>query len=109
MFQTKSTILPLVLLTIAAAVVLTTMMTTSGVNAQDAPRPAAARAGQQWEYRALRIQDRRPASGRERELGARRSGSEATLNQLGAEGWELVAVRDEGNNSDPVFYFKRRK
>ena len=29
-------------------------------------------------------------------------------NELGKQGWELVSVRSEGN-TEPVFYFKRKK
>ena len=62
--------------------------------------------GPQWEYRVLRIDDRR----RPNTTGTRSRGSasEEKLNELGKQGWELVSVRSEGN-SEPVFYFKRRR
>lgn len=62
--------------------------------------------GQKWEYRVLRIEDRRQSgtSG----TRARGSASEDKLNELGAEGWELISVRNDGT-SQPVFYFKRPK
>ena len=63
-------------------------------------------AGQKWEYRVLRIEDRRQAS--TTGTGARGSASEDKLNELGAEGWELVSVRNDGS-SQPLFYFKRPK
>ena len=61
---------------------------------------------QKWEYRVLRIEDRRQSntSG----TRARGSASEEKLNELGAEGWELISVRNDGT-SQPVFYFKRPK
>ncbi len=59
-----------------------------------------------WEYRVIRIEDRRPdqAGGR-----AGRGSAEEALNKLGAEGWELVSVRidSQANRSNPIFYFKR--
>ena len=63
---------------------------------------------QKWEYRVLRIRDNRKAGGRDSELRARISASQDTLNTLGADGWELVAVRNDGT-SEPVFYCKRAK
>ena len=60
-----------------------------------------------WEYRVVRIEDRRPdtAGGR-----AGRNSAEEQLNKLGAEGWELVSVRadSQANRSSPIFYFKRQ-
>ena len=59
-----------------------------------------------WEYRVIRIDDRRPdaAGGR-----AGRGSAEEQLNKLGAEGWELVSVRidSQANRSNPIFYLKR--
>ena len=81
-----------------------------GVRAQDASDKANLFEKTQWEYRALRIDDRQRSGGREADLRARRSSSQDALNQLGAEGWELVAVRnDPAANSNTVFYFKRLK
>lgn len=106
MSQIKSVFLPLTLTAIFAAVIFATLLSGSDARAQDAPKSAWA--GQKWEYRALRIPDRRQTGARERDLRARRSGSQEVLNQIGAEGWELVAVRND-SASDPVFYFKRPK
>lgn len=59
-----------------------------------------------WEYRVIRIEDRRPdaAGGR-----GGRNNAEEQLNKLGAEGWELVSVRidSQANRSNPIFYLKR--
>ncbi len=67
---------------------------------------ASAWSGQKWEYRVLRIDDRRGSntSGQR----SRGSASEAKLNELGEQGWELISVRNDGS-SEPVFYFKRPK
>ena len=62
--------------------------------------------GAQWEYLVLRIDDRRRQSPPGK--SARGSASQDKLNELGAKGWELVAVRGEGT-TEPVFYFKRKK
>jgi hypothetical protein len=59
---------------------------------------------QKWEYRVLRIQERRGGSAAE--VRAREKTSEAALNELGNLGWELVAVRTE-QDEYPIFYFKR--
>ena len=62
--------------------------------------------GPQWEYLVLRIEDRRRSS--PAGTTARGSASQDKLNELGKQGWELVAVRNDGT-SEPVFYFKRKK
>ncbi len=62
--------------------------------------------GQKWEYRVLRIEDRR--TGNTSGQRSRGSASEEKLNELGEQGWELVSVRNDGS-SQPVFYFKRPK
>ena len=93
---------------IATSAAILFSSTSSDLSAQEAAAAEAPK-GQQWEYRALRIPDNRPTGGRQSDIRARKSGSEEVLNQLGAEGWELVAVRATGANTDPVFYFKRPK
>jgi len=35
--------------------------------------------------------------------------SEAGLNKLGAEGWELVAITFDDSGRSRIFYFKRSK
>ena len=59
-----------------------------------------------WEYRVIRIDDSRPeqAGGR-----AARGSAQEQLNELGAEGWELVSVRtdSQANRNSPIFYLKR--
>ena len=63
-------------------------------------------AGQKWEYRVLRIENRR--TGNTSGQRSRGSASEEKLNELGEQGWELVSVRNDGSDQ-PVFYFKRPK
>jgi hypothetical protein len=104
----KTIILPVaVIAAIAAAFVLSAL--SPELRAQDAKaKPTVS--GLQWDYRALRIDDRQRSGGRESDIPARRSASQETLNQLGADGWELVAVRtDPTANNNTVFYFKRPK
>ena len=64
----------------------------------------------QWEYRVIRIDDSRPEEKGSRTTG-RSGGAEESLNKLGAEGWELVAVRVDASATRraPIFYFKRPK
>lgn len=64
---------------------------------------------QKWEYRVMRIDSRQPEeAGR---TGRARGNAEEVLNELGAEGWELVAVRLDNTTpaAAPIFYFKRPK
>ena len=91
----------------AAAALLFAAAAKSDLGAQDAESASTAWNGPKWEYRALRIEDRRQRS--PEGTRSRGSASEAKLNELGAQGWELVAVRNDGNSSQPVFYFKRPK
>ena len=90
---------------VAAAALFLSVPETPKAFAQDADG-ATAWSGQKWEYRVLRIDDRRQSN----TSGARSrgSGSEAKLNELGDQGWELISVRNDGT-SEPVFYFKRPK
>lgn len=106
MFQKKSTAFPTTRFAMVVAVVVTVVTTGFDARAEDAAATTAS--VQKWEYRALRIPDGRPSGGRKPELNARRSGSQETLNQLGEEGWELVAVRND-TDGEPVFYLKRPK
>ena len=64
----------------------------------------------EWEYRVLRIDDSNPEEKGVRP-SSRSGGAEETLNKLGAEGWELVAVRVDSASARraPIFYFKRVK
>ena len=83
---------------------------TSGLKGQEAKPPLRVPKVQQWEYRALRLADTRTSGGRDRGLRGRKSSSQDALNTLGADGWELVAVREGAPSVDePVFYFKRPK
>jgi hypothetical protein len=103
----KTPILSLSLLTVIAAFVMVPMFNAPNLRAQESKEPAAsASAHQKWEYRAIRIQDRRQSGSLNRDLGVREAQSEDTLNLLGQKGWELVAVRNDGS-TEPVFYFKR--
>ena len=62
---------------------------------------------QKWEYRVVTFSSSRgQTAGDVESLRARNKDSEKALNELGAEGWELVAVR-ENPSRDPVYYFKR--
>ncbi|MEP4076247.1 hypothetical protein [Haloferula sp.] len=94
---------------VAALAALSLSFFSSDLRAQETTAKSA-QSGPQWEYRALRIDDRQRSGGRESDLRARQSSSQDTLNQLGAEGWELVTVRTEASVSNTaVFYFKRPK
>jgi hypothetical protein len=104
----KTIILPAtVIAAIAAALVLSAL--SPELRAQEVEtKPTVV--GLQWDYRVLRIDDRQRSGGRESDIQARRSASQETLNQLGADGWELVSVRtDPAGNNNTVFYFKRPK
>jgi hypothetical protein len=102
----KTPILSLLLLTVIAALIMVPFFNGADVNAQEKVEDATKSNHQKWEYRALRIQDRRQSGSLNRELGVREAQSEDTLNLLGEKGWELVAVRNDGS-TEPVFYFKR--
>jgi hypothetical protein len=52
--------------------------------------------GQIWEYKILTPNLMKAADAEENDL-----------NKLGAEGWELVMVRQYGNEHEYEFYFKR--
>ena len=102
----KTALLPItttITLVIAAAILLPFLSAPDATAQETAADNDKAWSGQKWEYRVRRIDDRR--SGTDRETGTRKSRSEEVLDELGAQGWELVAVRPEG--SSPVFYFKR--
>jgi|GEM_PF-968514 len=105
----KTIILPAtVIAAIAAAFLLSAL--SPELRAQESVAKRTAVRQLEWEYRALRIDDRQRSGGREGDVRARRSASQETLNQLGAEGWELVAVRtDPAANNNTLFYFKRPK
>lgn len=103
----KTSILSFSLLAVIAAFIMVPILTGSDLRAQESQEAdASATDHQKWEYRALRIQDRRQSGSLNRDLGAREAQSEDTLNLLGQKGWELVAVRNDGS-TEPVFYFKR--
>lgn len=89
----------LLLLPVIALVVLLNSPSNTTLNAQDSKRTA-------WEYKVIHHDDR-PQSGTSG-TRARSGASEEKLNKLGAEGWELVGVRN-GTGSEAVFYFKRMK
>ena len=95
---------------VGAALVVITAVSLDRAPAQEAGEKAASKAPvTAWEYRALRIPDRRMAGARAGDVRARKSGAQDVLNELGAEGWELIAVRGVEATADPVFYFKRPK
>ncbi|MEM7143888.1 MAG: hypothetical protein AAF591_02055 [Verrucomicrobiota bacterium] len=104
----KIRILSLTLATAVAAAFVFPFLASQKLQAQEEEAAATSSDHQLWEYRALRIQDRRQSGALNRDIGAREAQSEDTLNLLGAKGWELVAVRNDGS-SEPVFYFKRPK
>ena len=101
----KNKLIPIVLAAAAAALVIPFTGSRES-RAQAAPAAPAAEnwTGAKWEYRVRRIDDRRGSP--DRETGSRKSASETTLDELGAQGWELVSVRSDGSNT-PIFYFKR--
>ena len=78
--------------------------------AQETSRAAADAIIQKWEYRVIRIEDRRPEEAG-RNAPSRSGGAEAELNRLGEEGWELVTIRIDAaaTRRAPIFYLKRPK
>ncbi|MEM8954424.1 MAG: hypothetical protein AAGD22_09760 [Verrucomicrobiota bacterium] len=104
----KIRILSLTLVTAAVAAFLFPFLGSQNIQAQEEKAVTPPSGHQLWEYRALRIQDRRQSGSLNRDIGAREAQSEDTLNLLGAKGWELVAIRNDGS-TEPVFYFKRPK
>jgi hypothetical protein len=101
----KTSVLSLVLLAVIAAFAMVPMFDGSILRAQES-KDTTVSLHKSWEYRALRIGDRNRSGTLNRDIGARHSESEDTLNLLGAEGWELLTVRSDGPG-EPVFYFKR--
>ena len=101
----KATVFSLLLLCAAIAVPL------SSVRDADAQETKSEEwSGQKWEYRVIRIEDRRPDTAG-RSGTSRSGGAQEELNKLGDQGWELVSVRIDATaaRSNPIFYLKRPK
>lgn len=68
-----------------------------------------------WEYKLVTFPTGDPLTELNAELDAALKGKpvskepEASLNKLGAQGWELVTIMRDGRNSPTVYVFKRAK